>query len=152
MLYCDSMYIKDTSSAINIYMKMNRVFSCLLPKVLGSFRKPPEAPSAQDTRRSHDAFLLSEHPCPRFAFCFRADVQLQKPNSLVHHIHLRICASWRPSWNAFMARCGLFFFFFFFFGWRSMDAPQEAGDRRCYQALTPDPCRKTERSHFPIPK
>lgn len=28
--------------------------------------------------------------------------------SLVHHSHFRIWTPWRPSWNAFMACCGLF--------------------------------------------
>lgn len=64
MFYCVSMYIKDTSSAINIYMKFKSVRSVILKTCIGGNEHPegPQKDSAGffcsisftvDTRHSH---------------------------------------------------------------------------------------------------
>lgn len=99
------MYIKDTSSAINIYMKMKCVHvflnmsqMCLL-RSLGSWYNSPM------TRLCLVIIPVSG----LFAYSSCRHVAGETPafKSLMHHDHFRICASWRLSWNAFMACCGL---------------------------------------------
>ncbi len=112
------MYIKDTSSAINIYMKMkcvhvflNMFKVCLLRSFRRSFlihflRSP--AGSWYNTPMMHLCLvIISVSGLFAYSSCRHEAGETPAFKSPVHHDHFRICASWRLSWNAFMACCGL---------------------------------------------
>lgn len=131
------MYIKDTSSAINIYMKMKSVlcfwiFYCSIKYVMicisnwkcahwepwseGTFQSifdccnisNPTGESIWDAHMTHLCLVITP-VSGLFAYsaCRHGLGEAPAFKSLVHHSHFRIWTPWRLSWNAFMACCGL---------------------------------------------
>lgn len=108
---------------------------------------PSLIPRDADPRHSHDAFVLSNHPCLRFvSFIPHVELRLEKPWPLkasciittLGYAHLGDCPEMLSSLDSVF--------------W-TMAALQEARDTRCYQMLTPDPCReKTWTLLFSNPK